>query len=356
MQAQMESWEKTIPSDLVPATKHLRDSFGSAHFNFGWPTTELCYCRLHNGNLRLGNRDIQQYVDVLPALQRRVGAVATQRFLALLSKETPPAIFRGFFGLYMDGLKFQIRLVFNALFQIGMTNSTQISQSPIEWATLLSRDLVESERHHIPIWIKDVCDEHPWDPEEDPEEQIFWRKWQAPSFLIMEPSRHGIYDPQKVWERKDSETSSRWLGAFTNDYILILGIEIERAAGTAALRRAMTPTVESTAKELQVSQTFNVNGANARVNIGSVDNSTNVVHQGTPFSEIRKAIEEGIAEGIERTELLKTLAELEQAKDGRSALERYQSFISAAANHVTILAPYLPMLGHWVHSLMVTAI
>lgn len=34
-------------------------------------------------------------------------------------------------------------------------------------------------------------------------------------------------------------------------------------------------------KEPSVSQVFNVNGPNARVNIDSTDNSTNVVHQGT---------------------------------------------------------------------------
>ena len=346
MQSQRESWDETVPPDLVPAIKHLRDSFDTAHFHFGWPTTQLCYRRRHNGKLRLGTREIQQYLNVLPALQSRVGPGATHRFLTLLSKETPPAIFKCFFDLYMDGLKVQIHLIFSALLQIGMANSNQILQPPIEWAAALSRDLVKSQRHQISIWIKDVCDEHPWDPDEGTEEQIFWRKWQAPSFLIMEPSRYGIYDPQKAWERNDSETSSRWLNAFADDYILILDIELKQAAGTAALKRAMTPKVEKRAEELQMSQTFNVNGANARVNFGSIDNSMNVVHEGTPFLEIRKAIEEGIAEGIERTELLKTLAELEQAKDGRSASERYRSFIAAAADHMTILAPYLPTLGH----------
>jgi len=111
---QIESWEKAAPADLLSAMNHLRDSFDSAHFNFGWTTTQLCYWRLHDGTLRLGTRDIQPYVDTLQALKARVGPEATQRFVKLLSKETPPAIFKAFYDLYMDGLKFQLNLILTA--------------------------------------------------------------------------------------------------------------------------------------------------------------------------------------------------------------------------------------------------
>ena len=353
---QIESWEKAAPADLLPAMNHLRDSFDSAHFNFGWPTTQLCYWRLHDGTPRLGTRDIQQYVDALPALKARVGPEATQRFVKLLSKETPPAIFKAFYDLYMDGLKFQLNLIFSGLLQIGLANRSRILQDPVEWARSLSEDLVNYCRHRIPLWIKDVCDEQPWDPNEATEEQIFWRKWQAPSFLVMEPSRFGVYDPGRTWERNDQETSAKWLEAFSDDYVLILGIELKDAAGTAALKQAMTPTVKDRAKETHVNQTFNVQGPNARVNIDSVDNSTNVVHQGVPFSELRKAIESGVSDGIERATILERLLELERATDRESGAKKYQAFISAAANHMALIGPYLSALGHWVHSLLGPAV
>jgi hypothetical protein len=352
---QIESWEKAAPVDLLPAMNHLRDSFDLAHFNFGWPTTQLCYWRLHDGTPRLGTRDIQPYVDTLQALKARVGPEATQRFVKLLSKETPPAIFKAFYDLYMDGLKLQLNLIFSGLLQIGLANRSRILPDPVEWARSLSEDLVNYCRHRIPLWIRNVCDEQPWDPNEATEEQIFWRKSQAPSFLIMEPSRFGVYDPECAWERNDQETSARWLDAFRDDYVLILGIELKNAAGMAALKQAMTPIIEEKPKEPQVNQTFNVNGPNARVNIDSTDNSTNIVNQGIPFSELRKAIESGVADGVERATILEKLADLEMATDRESGSKRYQSFIASAHHHMALLGPYLPALGHWVHTLVAAA-
>lgn len=105
-------------------------------------------------------------------------------------------------------------------------------------------------------------------------------------------------------------------------------------------------------KESPMNQTFHVTGTNARVNIQSTDNSTNIVHEGTDFAEIRQVIEQGIADGIERTTLLANLKELEAATDRDSGSTKYQAFIASAANHMTLLGPYLPALGHWVHSLV----
>ena len=108
----------------------------------------------------------------------------------------------------------------------------------------------------------------------------------------------------------------------------------------------------SQGKGTSVSQTFNVNGINARINIGSTDNSTNVVHVIAQFSEARKAIEAGISDSIERAEILKRLDKLEQATDRKSASESYEAFITAAASHMTLIAPFLPALANWVRCLI----
>ena len=106
-------------------------------------------------------------------------------------------------------------------------------------------------------------------------------------------------------------------------------------------------------KESIMNHTINVHGPNARVNIDSTDNSTNVVHQGVPFSELRKAIESGVSDGVERTAIIQRLTHLEAATDHESGAKRYQTFIAAAANHMTLIGPYLPALGNWVHNLLV---
>jgi hypothetical protein len=126
---------------------------------------------------------------------------------------------------------------------------------------------------------------------------------------------------------------------------VLIELEKARVEGTGDAAR----------KEPQVSQVFNVHGPNARVNIDSTDNSTNVVHQGVPFSELRKAIESGVSEVVERATILERLSDLEEVTDRESGAERYQKFIAAAANHMTLIGPYLPALGHWVHSLLAAA-
>lgn len=115
------------------------------------------------------------------------------------------------------------------------------------------------------------------------------------------------------------------------------------------------PITHASPKEAPMSQTFNVHGPNARVNIESTDNSTNIVNQGIPFSELRKAIESGVADGVERVTILERLADLEMATDRESGSKRYQSFIASAHHHMALVGPYLPALGHWVHALLAAA-
>ncbi len=204
----------------------------------------------------------------------------------------------------------------------------------------------------MPLWIKGVCDEQPYNPNEDMEELIFWRKWQAPNLLVMEPSRYRLYEPARAWERNDQETSLRWLDAFRDDYSLMLKIEVKNLAGTAALQAAMVPPAVEKSKELQVPQIFNLHGPNSRVNIGSKDYSTNVTHRVSPFEQIHAALEQGIADASERAQLQQALSDLEASTDRESGSKRYEAFITVAASHMTLLAPFLPILGDWVHKLV----
>jgi hypothetical protein len=128
-------------------------------------------------------------------------------------------------------------------------------------------------------------------------------------------------------------------------------LEIEREMRTSVMEatarmRQQSAIMRNRPKESPMSQTFNVQGPNARVNIDSTDNSTNVVHHGVPFSELRQAIESGVSNGIERAAILERLSELERATDRESGSKKYQAFISTASNHMALIGPYLPALGH----------
>jgi hypothetical protein len=86
-----------------------------------------------------------------------------------------------------------------------------------------------------------VCDKQVYDPNEDPDERIFWRKWQAPWFLIMTPSLYSPYEEAAVWERKDAESSSKLLQHFSQHYVLHLEVKLKQAAGEKALELAKKP-------------------------------------------------------------------------------------------------------------------
>lgn len=95
---------------------------------------------------------------------------------------------------------------------------------------------------------------------------------------------------------------------------------------------------------------YNVTGANTRININSVDGSTNVVNAGPEklFAELRDAIA-GIAEQ-DRATLLQKTDELEDSVGHNSFPSKYAEFVALAANHISILSPFIPALAQLIQS------
>ena len=62
------------------------------------------------------------------------------------------------------------------------------------------------------------------------------------------------------------------------------------------------------------------------------------------FAEIRQTLENGIGSEEVLTQILGKLAELEEAKGTTSFMQKYQAFIASAANHMSLIAPFLPAL------------
>lgn len=88
-------------------------------------------------------------------------------------------------------------------------------------------------------------------------------------------------------------------------------------------------------------------GENARVNFQSSDNSVNISESSfsATFEPIRVAIEEADIQDDEKTSMLHSLGQLESSAGGSSFTDRYKEFLSTSANHMTILAPFLPSLA-----------
>lgn len=86
-----------------------------------------------------------------------------------------------------------------------------------------------------------------------------------------------------------------------------------------------------------------VTNENGNVNINSTDNSINIrISNDTTkiFNELRSAINEI----DDSAELLKATDNLEDSIGKPDFLEHYNKFIQAAANHMTIIAPFLPAI------------
>jgi hypothetical protein len=184
-------WEKDVPADLIPAIKHLRKSFEDAHWGCGQSTKKYCYSLLH---AEAADDPGKEYLNYLVLVKSRVGAFTAKGFDDLVWQKTLPAFFRAFFDLYLEALSVQVLQIFKDLAEIGQANESRLTAPYLEWAEAQTKHLIRSQNHLIRIWVKDVCDKHVYDPNEDFEERIFWRKWQAPMFLVMRPSRFQPYD------------------------------------------------------------------------------------------------------------------------------------------------------------------
>jgi hypothetical protein len=91
---------------------------------------------------------------------------------------------------------------------------------------------------------------------------------------------------------------------------------------------------------------YHVHGNNNRWLTNSQDHSVNAVTQSSEqiFSNLRQEIESRVPEGAERQDMLERLTALEKADNTPSFKQRYIDFIAAAANHMTLIAPFIPAL------------
>ncbi|MDO8768492.1 MAG: hypothetical protein Q7K57_07300 [Burkholderiaceae bacterium] len=89
--------------------------------------------------------------------------------------------------------------------------------------------------------------------------------------------------------------------------------------------------------------TYNLSGTGARVNINSTDSSVNVISTEVSkvFAQVREAVGL-IPDPTARSEIGRAVDEMEQAHGSSNFLQKYQAFITSAANHMTVLAPIIP--------------
>lgn len=103
-----------------------------------------------------------------------------------------------------------------------------------------------------------------------------------------------------------------------------------------------------------VTTIYNVQGDNARWNTNSNDNSVNIITRSSEeiFADLRERIASEIPEGNERRKIVESLTALQESHGKPSFAHRYTEFIATAANHVTVIAPFIPALTQMLHHVL----
>ena len=92
---------------------------------------------------------------------------------------------------------------------------------------------------------------------------------------------------------------------------------------------------------------YNLVGANSRVNIQSADSSTNIVNVQSSqlFADMRQAIQQSALDATVAQGLIQRVDALETAAGTPTFSQRYKEFIATAADHLSLVAPFLPALS-----------
>ena len=96
--------------------------------------------------------------------------------------------------------------------------------------------------------------------------------------------------------------------------------------------------------------THNLHGNNPRVVINSQDYSINIANSKIVFEEIQKAIGSQVLDKKLKGELSKKVSEMENNVGKAGFLKSYSDFVALAANHMTILSPFIPALTQFLQA------
>jgi hypothetical protein len=233
-------WEKITPAPLLPAIKHIRNSFRSNALKCSEVTERLCFAALHSD---ADKSDLTPYETALVAYRKIIGIAAVQEFDGLLQVQTPPAIFKAYLDIYRKGLEVNIRDEFKKVLEIALANRKSLEAQPVEWSKTHLRLFLSNHLHMVTMWIKRVCDKQDYrsDSSEDLRERAAWTSWRAPKLIHMQPSGNTPYDSANAWTREDQVETHHLLESLSNLFIEFASFTLDRAAGDAHVALAATP-------------------------------------------------------------------------------------------------------------------
>lgn len=90
-----------------------------------------------------------------------------------------------------------------------------------------------------------------------------------------------------------------------------------------------------------------LSGPGARVNVNSTDNSVNTISisEADVFPKLRSELNAKVPDPVRRQEIIAGVNELEQARGSSTYAEKFTTFLSIAADVMTIISPFIPVLA-----------
>lgn len=89
----------------------------------------------------------------------------------------------------------------------------------------------------------------------------------------------------------------------------------------------------------------NASGPNARINQGAADSSHNVVGDNGIFHEAEAAVRSNVHDPASASIMIDALRAMRDADASVDRASAYQRLVTAAADHITVLTPFLPVLA-----------
>ena len=120
----------------------------------------------------------------------------------------------------------------------------------------------------------------------------------------------------------------------------------ERREPGSILELIPPPVGVPTPRALKLAENIHFHGPNARLNVESIDISTNTISMSKDrvFIELREQAQ-SIADESTRADILSRIDALESAQGTGDFLAAYQSFMATASNHLTVFGFLLPVLA-----------
>lgn len=90
---------------------------------------------------------------------------------------------------------------------------------------------------------------------------------------------------------------------------------------------------------------INVTGQNSRVNISSVDHSTNLAVGSDVFSQLQAQLDGNVSDRAELAKLTSLVEEMKRAQGKSGFASAFQKFVSVTGPYLELVAPFLPALA-----------